>query len=52
MRDVICNTFPLQCLHQVDLLHLLPDLFGSAQARPAAGQNWPKADDMASTCRI
>ena len=35
MRDVICNTSPLQYLHQVDLLHLLPDLFGSAQAPPA-----------------
>ena len=35
MRDVICNTSPLQYLHQVDLLHLLPTLFGSVQAPPA-----------------
>ena len=35
MRGVICNTSPLQYLHQVDLLHLLPTLFGSAQAPPA-----------------
>ena len=35
VRDVICNTSPLQYLYQVDLLHLLPILFGSAQAPPA-----------------
>lgn len=35
MRGVICNTSPLQYLYQVDLLHLLPALFGSAQAPPA-----------------
>ena len=35
MRGVICNTSPLQYLHQVDLLHLLPTLFGPAQAPPA-----------------
>ena len=35
MRDVICNTSPLQYLHQTDLLHLLPALFGSVQV-PAA----------------
>ena len=31
MRDVICNTSPLQYLHQTDLLHLLPALFGAVQ---------------------
>ncbi|MDE0165420.1 MAG: hypothetical protein OXL36_10015 [Bryobacterales bacterium] len=35
MRDVICNTSPLQYLHQADLLHLLPTLFGSVQAPSA-----------------
>ena len=35
MRGVICNTSPLQYLYQVDLLHLLPTLFGSAQAPSA-----------------
>ena len=35
VRGVICNTSPLQYLYQVDLLHLLPTLFGSAQAPPA-----------------
>ena len=35
VRDVICNTSPLQYLYQVDLLHLLPTLFGSAQTPPA-----------------
>ncbi len=35
MRDVICNTSPLQYLHQADLLHLLPDLFGSVQVPSA-----------------
>lgn len=35
MRDVICNTSPLQYLHQVELLHLLPALFESAQVPPA-----------------
>lgn len=35
MRGVICNTSPLQYLYQVGLLHLLPTLFGSAQAPPA-----------------
>ena len=35
MRDVICNTSPLQYLYPVDLLHLLPTLFGSAQAQAA-----------------
>ena len=33
VRDVICNTSPY--LYQVDLLHLLPTLFGSAQTPPA-----------------
>lgn len=31
MRVVICNTSPLQYLHQVGLLHILPELFGSVQ---------------------
>ena len=35
MRDVICNTSPLQYLHQAGLLHLLPTLFGSVQAPSA-----------------
>ena len=35
MRDVICNTSPLQYLYQAELLHLLPALFGSVQAPPA-----------------
>ena len=35
MRDVICNTSPLQYLYQADLLYLLPTLFGSVQAPPA-----------------
>lgn len=35
MRDVICNTSPLQYLHQTDLLHLLPALFGSVQVPTA-----------------
>ena len=35
MRDVICNTSPLQYLHQADLLHLLPALFGSVQVPSA-----------------
>ena len=28
MLDVVCNTSPLQYLHQVALLELLPDVFG------------------------
>ncbi len=28
MPDVICNTSPLQYLHQLELLELLPALFG------------------------
>ena len=28
MPEVICNTSPLQYLHQLDLLHLLPNLAG------------------------
>ncbi len=35
MRAVICDTSPLQYLHQSDLLHLLPALFGSAQVPSA-----------------
>ena len=35
MRDVICNTSPLQYLHQTELLHLLPALFGSVQVPTA-----------------
>ena len=35
MRDVICNTSPLQYLHQADLLHLLPSLYGSVTVPPA-----------------
>ena len=35
MREVICNTSPLQYLHQADLLHLLPTLFGSVQVPSA-----------------
>ncbi|MFC1853352.1 DUF3368 domain-containing protein [candidate division CSSED10-310 bacterium] len=29
MADIICNTSPLQYLHQIGLLHILPDLAGS-----------------------
>ena len=35
MRDVICNTSPLQYLHQVELLHLMPALFESVQVPSA-----------------
>ena len=35
MRDVICNTSPLQYLYQTDLLHLLSGLFGSVQVPTA-----------------
>ena len=35
MPDVICNTSPLQYLHQAELLHLLPELFGSVQVPSA-----------------
>lgn len=35
MRDVICNMSPLQYLHQVGLIHLLPKLFESVQTPPA-----------------
>ena len=35
MRAVICNTSPLQYLHQADLLHLLQSLFGSVTVPPA-----------------
>jgi len=28
MLEVICNTSPIQYLHQVNLLHLLPELYG------------------------
>ena len=35
MRAVICNTSPLQYLHQIDLLHLLPTLFGPVQVPSA-----------------
>lgn len=31
MRDVICNTSPLQYLYQIGFLHLLPTLFGRIQ---------------------
>lgn len=31
MQVVICNTSPLQYLHQADLLNVLPDLFESVQ---------------------
>ena len=31
MPSVICNTSPLQYLHQIDLLNLLPELFGRGQ---------------------
>lgn len=35
MRDVICNTSPLQYLHQADLLDILPELFESVQVPSA-----------------
>ena len=35
MHDIICNTSPLQYLHQADLLHLLPALFRSVQVPSA-----------------
>ena len=35
MRDVICNTSPLQYLHQTELLHLLPSLFEAVQVPSA-----------------
>ena len=31
MRAVICDTSPLQYLHQIGFLHLLPTLFGTVQ---------------------
>lgn len=31
MPSVICNTSPLQYLHQINLLNLLPELFGHGQ---------------------
>ena len=37
MRNVICNTSPLQYLHQSELLHLLPALFGAVQVPEAVG---------------
>ena len=35
MRDVICNTSPLQYLYQIGSLHLLPTLFGRIQVPTA-----------------
>ena len=35
MRAVICNTSPIQYLHQVDLVHLLPTPFGKVQVPSA-----------------
>ena len=35
MPVVICNTSALQYLYQIDLLDLLPVLFGQAQIPPA-----------------
>ena len=35
VREVICNTSPLQYLHQADLLHLMPALFGGIQVPSA-----------------
>jgi len=29
LPDVICNTSPLQYLHQIGMLHLLPSLVGT-----------------------
>ena len=35
MADVICNTSPMQYLHQVGLLEIVPSLFGSVLIPPA-----------------
>jgi hypothetical protein len=35
LPEVICNTSPLQYLHQLDLLHLLPPLVGGIVVPPA-----------------
>ena len=35
MPEVICNTSPLQCLHQIDQLSILPALVGSIIVPPA-----------------
>jgi len=35
LPDIICNTSPIQYLHQLDLLSLLPTLFGRVQTPPA-----------------
>ena len=37
MPEVICNTSPLQYLHQLGLLELLPSLAGSVTVPPAVG---------------
>lgn len=38
MPDVICNTSPLQYLHQVGLLHVLPALAGHIVIPPAVAE--------------
>lgn len=35
MPDLVCNTSPLQYLHQLGLLHLLPKLGGRVSIPPA-----------------
>lgn len=35
MPEVICNTSPLQYLHQLELLHILPALVGGVTVPPA-----------------
>ena len=38
MHDIICNTSPLQYLHQLDLLHILRSLAGQVIVPPAVMQ--------------
>jgi hypothetical protein len=35
LPEVICNTSPLQYLHQLELLHILPALAGRVTVPPA-----------------
>lgn len=38
MHDIICNTSPLQYLHQLNLLHILRSLAGQVIVPPAVMQ--------------
>lgn len=51
MHAVICDTSPLQYLHQIGLLYLLPSLFGTIQVPLAVAAEMGEGRRRGFPCR-